>query len=452
MDYLSEDTIKRAAIQFLKTYYKFRPRGVGETIVSTDMETKDGIIADGYFSFPKEDGSPFTATLEATAFDVQQEVKYTLQKTRLLWDAVAVGSIVTALVMTLLWAYRYWSLSSLGWLASLILVISILAGAVFIFQQLFRYASRYKYIYAVEQFKRYHADEQWIAIGYDVFKDAEDASLKELKNQCVVNGFGLLQVEKDERLLMLISPAREEIFERHRKSFQFVNHPIAKTLHFDKLNASIIAAPRNFDRFRSPFMGQVMICIASFLVLSGVFYRQWQARPVKYVNEVALRDSLSAKAANMTGETTDDFSDRDPAAAYNSSGSLNVDPRLKTDSAPLAASKEEVGLYVYTNEGYTAYDCSRADIRGVKYIVQDWECNTFDQAKARILKLKQYGLIANCISLKCSANGERGYAVYYEFMYTDFNAANMKGQKIIKELQSLDLPADFIKIRKLHGQ
>ena len=53
---------------------------------------------------------------------------------------------------------------------------------------------RYRYIYAVEQFKKYHADEQWVAIGEDVFENPNDKYLKELKKQCVYNGFGLISM------------------------------------------------------------------------------------------------------------------------------------------------------------------------------------------------------------------------------------------------------------------
>ena len=451
MDYLSEETIKRATLQFLKTYYKFRPRGVGETVVSTDMETSTGVVADGYFSFPKEDGSPFIATFEATSYEVAKEVRFSLRKQQLIWDSFAVGSGVSALIIAFLWAYKLWELGAMGWTLSLFLVFCILAISVFAFQQFFNTASRYRYIFAVEQFKQYHADEQWIAIGYDVFDDAEDVNLVELKSQCVENGFGLLQVDKDEHLLMLISPAQEEVFAHRRRSFGFFNHPVSKTLQIDKLGNTIREAPRNFQRFRRPFMAQAMICLAAATVISGVFYRQWQGRPMLYANELIRQDSLSKKAKMMIGETGMDTLAEDGALAYRSNGAtyINTDGLEQNYSG---VSKNEVGLYVYTNEGYIAYDCSRADIQGTKYIVQDWECSNFEEARDRINQLKRYGLIANCISLKCSVNAKSGYAVYYEFMYNDQKAANQKALKIIQELKALHVPSDMIKIRRLHAE
>ena len=452
MDYLSEDNIKRATLQFLKTYYKYRPRGIGETLINMDMQTASGIIADGYFSFPKEDGSPFTATFEATSAAVAQEVRYTTQRKQLSWDSFAVSSVETALLLAFLWDFNLWNLSKAGWVLSLFLVAGIMAVTVFAYQQISKNFYRYRYIYAIEQFKQYHADEQWIAIGYDVFPNPEDPYLVELKSQCVRNGIGLLKVDRDEHLLMLISPAREEVFAHRRRSFGFFSHPISRKLQIDKLGKALGAAPRNFQRFKRPFLAQAMVCLASMVLISGVFYRQWEARPVHYANEREWQASLAQKAKGMRPESPEDNPDKE-VQAPNSSGSANVAPGTANVGMEMGSNKEEVGMYVSTVDGYITYDCARADIRGTKYIVQDWVCNSFEAARNRIDQLRRYGLIASCLSLKCSiAASGGGYAVYYEYIYSDFNAANTKGQKIKNELQALHLPSDFVKIRVLHGR
>ena len=93
----SENNIKRSALQFLKMYYRNRPR-TGETSTQLNQTTDSGIIADGILFFPKENGDKFLASVEATSFDTREEVKYLLQRNLLFWDCIMVASAVTALM------------------------------------------------------------------------------------------------------------------------------------------------------------------------------------------------------------------------------------------------------------------------------------------------------------------------------------------------------------------
>ena len=94
----------------MKTYYKFRPRA-GETVISYDRMHPTGVIVDGHLEFPKEDGSYFVATFEATSAAKSAEVRYTLQRQQLLWDAFAIGSVSTVTLMLFLWVYNVWSVT-----------------------------------------------------------------------------------------------------------------------------------------------------------------------------------------------------------------------------------------------------------------------------------------------------------------------------------------------------
>ena len=194
MDFLSEDTIKRATLSFMKTYYKFRPRK-GETVISYDKMHPTGVIVDGHLEFPKEDGTPFIATFEVTSAASANEVRYLLQHQQLMWDGLALSSVATATIMLVLWIFNIWSLTQAGWLFSLLLVGTFMGLTYLAFQMFFRSAGRYRYIYAIEQFKQYHADEQWVALAHDVFDVGTDPNFMELKNQCVENGFGLVIVD-----------------------------------------------------------------------------------------------------------------------------------------------------------------------------------------------------------------------------------------------------------------
>jgi uncharacterized membrane protein len=441
LQFLSEDTIKRATLSFMKTYYKFRPRR-GETVISYDRAHASGVIVDGHLEFPKEDGSLFVATFEATSAATSEEVRYSLQRQQLLWDAFAAASVGTVVVMLVLWIYNLWSLNQSGWLFSLSLPLTLIFLAVIAYHMFFRSAGRYRYIYAIEQFKQYHADEQWVAVGFDVFNEGSDPNFMELKNQCVENGFGLVIVDKDEHVNLLITPAREEVFGKKRRSLKFMENPSLKNLR----NFS----PTNLGRYQRPYMAQALTCLVSLGVLSGVFYRQWQVRPIETVSSTShYQEQLEGMVDSLHPDIPKTIYKKEDAAKVEA----NVLPYSGSTNEAISSTvsnKTQVGLYVYTpTDGYLSYDCARAGMRGTKYVVQDILYKSFDEARKRIDQLKTYGLIANCISLSCTESASQGYCVYYELMYNNEANAQSKANQIKKELDDLHLPNDFIKIRVL---
>ena len=426
----------------MKTYYKFRPRK-GETVISFDKMHPEGIIVDGHLEFPKEDGSLFTATFEATSAASGAEVRYTVQKQQLLWDALAVSSTFTAVFMLFLWIYNAWSLTDAGWLFSIVLVMVLMGLGLLGYHMLFKSAGRYRYIYAIEQFKQYHADEQWVAIGYDVFSDGTDTNFMELKNQCVDNGFGLVVVDKEEYVNLLITPAREEVFGKRRRSLKFMENPSVQSLR--QFAPSQLS---NLERYRRPYMAQALTCLFSLAVLGGVFYRQWQIRPVQtFFSDATMQDSLARLSLTLIPETNQ-YLIKKQDVALTQSPQANINTIITQPHT--VENRAEIGLFVYTpTDGYLTYDCARAGMRGTKYVVQDILYPTFEEARKRIEQLKTYGLIANCISLTCTESTTSGYCVYYDLMYNAEETANSKAIQIKKELTQLHLPNDFIKIRML---
>ena len=433
---ISEATIKRAMLAFMKSYYKFRPR-TGETIVNTDRIHPNGIIVDGYLEFPKEDGSPFVATFEATSAATAKEVKYTIQTNQLTWDAMAAGSILTVIVMAILWRANIITVFQTGWTGTFIVLVALFAALSGLCYYIAHPFIRYRYIPAVEQFKQYHADEQWIALSNDVFASNDDTEFLELRNQCVHFGFGLASINNDEHVNLLITPAREELFTHHRRSLKFSDNPAMVGIKN--------SIPVNLDRFRRSYMTQAIICGVSVIALSGLFFKQWSQRQVQYVQggEIKHFQDLEKKLGDYQPEPNDRI--------INPKDAIPIKKNVADYAVATTDDKTEVGLYVYSpSEGYLTYDCARAGVRGRKYVVQDQICETFDEARNRIIKLKAFGLIANCISLKCTENAtSRGYCVYYELIFNDQSSANKKAMAIKQALISLNLPSDFVKIRVL---
>ncbi len=447
MEYLSEDTIKRATLAFMKTYYKFRPRN-GETVIHYDMMHPSGVIVDGQLTFLKEDGTPFLATFEATSTSSVDEVLYRLQNKQLRWDAVGVGSVFMLVPFIILSILNRWSINQTGWVFSVLLIISLFILG-FLAYQFFNHTSgRYRYIYAIEQFKQYHADEQWVALGNDVFTDPMDINFAELKLQCVKNGFGLLTVDKEDHVNLLITPAREEVFGKTRRTLKFEETPI--------LNSGLKRLPSaiSLERYARPYLHQIVISTVSFIVLAGLFFHSWQQRPIITIsNAAAYRDSMTQRGSMMepTKEMSTDF-------VYQPEDVVKNIPSSNLDATTVSMPPSEpikVGLYVFTvQDGYISYECERLDMHGTKYVVQDLTFNNFNDAKRRIEHLKTFGLIANAISLDCTVNAssKRDYCVYYEVIYNEEKIANTKAIDVIRQLEKLGLNYDFIKIRTLNFQ
>ena len=436
MEFLNEDTIKRATLAFMKTYYKFRPHS-GETIISYDRMHGSGIVVDGYLEFPKEDGQIFVATFEATSALTASEVRYSVQRNQLFWDALAAGSMGALVIMVVLWFYNIWSVTAYSPYLGILLILTLVSIFTITYHFTFHTAGRYRYIYALEQFKQYHADEQWVAMGNDVFTDGTDAHFMELKNQCVENGFGLVVVRADEHVDLLITPAREEVFGKKRRALKFMENPSVQNLkNFSN---------RNLERYRRPYMAQMATCVLSFAVMSGLFYRQYQLRPINViVNEKAYQDTLAVQSAFLKEEPN--------VYLYNKKDVALKDKTVKpySETAPMNEPKTEVGFFVYTpTDGYLTYDCARAGVRGTKYVVQDQVTANFELARKRIDQLKSFGLIANAISLSCTESAAKGYCVYYELMFNDQKSANSKAILIKKDLEDLHLPNANIQLRVL---
>ena len=266
--YLSEDTIKKRGIAFLKSYYRFRPRGSSGTIAKIDMRADGGIIADGFLKFDKEDGSPFTVTFEATSWHTRDEVYFKTQDNLLNWDSIALSLIITTLIV--LWMEQINFLDfydqgfGMGFLISWMLFLSL----IIIFKLSLRYLQRYRYIYAIEQFKQYFATEQWICISEDVFASSRDQRLAELKKQCISYGVGLLIMRHNEDVLPVITPAREIKGQKKKKILNFVDLPAWS----NELKKRLLNSPQDFNkqtnRFRRSYVKQQVIG-ATFLCFLG---------------------------------------------------------------------------------------------------------------------------------------------------------------------------------------
>lgn len=469
MKHLNEDTIKKLGIRFLKEHYKFRPR-TGNTVTSFDQESSDGIITDGLFTFISEDGSPFLATLEATSFESKEEVFFRRQEKLLAWDSAIYAAFLAVTFFALSHHYDWVTINKDGWLVTMFCLVSILAGGYWIARFFVKGFQRYRYIYAIEQFKKYHADEQWIAIADDVFDDHTNNYLEELKSQCVRNGFGLISVNSEEIARILITPSRQEVFGETRLSKKFQNRDEAlqyskreKVKGFwNRMIAKITGnrSTTSVARYQRSFNSQILLGLVAVLILSGIFYKEAQEAPLAYVNEKDYDKVLAEKKKKAKPETPDYVID----SAYVDRNGEKVKPYLEVAGEGVGDTEahwevefakyfDDYGeqyaeIYISTDEGkYVSYDCERFfNYEGTKYMIQEGTYENVRSARKQLIRLKKQGINAHCLWTGCLNEEEMEFIIFVDFL---FDKKKEAGVILTNFKRRFQLEKGYLKIRSI---
>ncbi len=437
MPSLTENDIKKAALRFLKSHYRQRQRE-GRAVLSSDMRGAGGIIADGFLSFPQQEGEIFRATLEATSYDSRDEVRFKKRRRLLWWDSTALALLLGAVLLSTAYISGYFSVREIGAALSLAFLAMAITFIFFFFYTVLRPLRRYRYIYAIEQFKQYYADEQWVAIGEDVFPNYhDDAYYLELRDQCIYNGFGLMVIRENKPPLMQVTPSRQDLFQNRRDLIPLFSQEevgrIAESTNYPNWLRQF--APRNFIDYQRQYKYQMILCGISLLFIGAVFYEELKISEVKVEDEQAYRRRmLEVKEANRGNQlpqtlTPSDYVMDTPyvwpppvradAEPYRGLG-LAIGP--PPGPAPLPAPDQQRGDFFVGSpglEGLVLYDCSRLNVRGEAFMLQEGVYASFAEAVERIEQLKAFGLEASGVWLGCFNGGQRSYAVYFGLLFRE---------------------------------
>ncbi len=424
---INENIVKKIALRFFRHHYKYRLRHEDQPVVAKyDLEAAGGIIADGYYSFKNPDGEKFSATFEATGKDSKNEVIYRPQKIILLWDGLAVASIFTLFLFALNYSYHFHTLDERTLLTRIgLVVLSMLAGLGIFYLAAMQFR-RYRYIYAIEQFKKYHATEQWIALAYDVFEDPNDKYFKELKNQCVYNGFGLLLVDKNLDPKILITPSRQDIFMGKRRSVDFdgdSNLPQPATggglspwwKQLGLKLPKVLKKDTSLLRYRRRFFHQMVITGACITLLGVVFWKELHSSAYQLVDKREYRNDLAKSKSNNVLEQEDYLSERsqDPIKR-NTNEKYWLREKSKRAAKASGNSKDTIcEVLISREEGKTLhYPCERfINFDGKKFVVQEGHYPGKAEAEAALIRLKESGLEATALPLSFFSNAS-GYIVF----------------------------------------
>jgi hypothetical protein len=446
----SEDDIKHIALSCLKSYYKYYPRK-GNTEVKLNQRAEGDIIADGYLSFVQEDGSTFTATFEATSLKKRAEVLFRIQKELLFWDSLTVSCFI-CLLLTIwehLFVNNYW-IPHYGLGVSILVIILLIALIGGLVAFLLRKRRRYRYIYAIEQFKRYFAHDQWIAISDRIFPDKGDKHYEELRQQCVYNGFGLIIVNDKGEAHVKVAPARTDTFKDKRETLQFfsseelsrrINLRISERKGWQKylpLPKSVVkfdASKLKVSRFKRFYGNQIFISLISLVLLSAVLFREYEKEKT-----IEIRDPQTYREEMMNlrlypypfyGPDTIDILD----TPYVRSIPFNpgVEPYPLDNS-----SFDQAGLIILSREGlFIEYACERiSDTYTSRFAIDGGRYRSLDRARQVIRRLNRRGVSASILWMGCF-NEKNEYMVFIGQFFPNRSGAESELPVVSRRVRQL---------------
>ena len=441
---LTEDNIKRATLSFLKSYYKNNSsRGFGETEATTDMVTGSGIIADGYLKFSvdqdssselsrekaeaqileeenvKREKKVFLATFEATSQATAEEVQYVTQKRLLILDALAFASLIAAGSYMFNYLNEQFTLNQLGTFLFFAGFFAVLIVSAISYMVLMRNNARYRYIYAIAQFKKYFADEQWVSFGEDVFANPNNKYLLELKKQCIRQGFGLISVTKDLQPNLVMTPAREKTGSTRRKIMDFFEKKTANTKAFSWVKEIHIPTFSNADtadylRYTKSYWKQAVIVLASLFIMGEVYLEELKNPNIAYVDESQYEKLIKKETENNEPEPIinldsieqiEDALDRQEKQLQNpkNNSTKKQQQAIAPTISPIPVPKQHTALIISTGlDEYISYGCDRLKgFKGDKYLVQISESRSDTEAVRKVKAFNENGFRANAVWLGC---------------------------------------------------
>ncbi len=461
MQTLSENRIKKAGIVYLKNYYKHRPRS-SATTASLDLKTDDGIIADGRVTFLTEDHKEFVATFEATSKESQNEVLFSKNQLRLFWDVLATVFSTFAVMYFFGIGDAYLSLAAYGIVKGISMLLLLLTVCFFLLRSILIPFSRYRYIYAIEQFKAYEANDQWIVLANDVFQTPEDDYLIELKKQCVENGIGLLEVNQKDEVIALITAAREPVQLKKKRRISFVSDNKVIGNYSEKLKPGLSKVwqkiwpqkliKTSLNRYQSANVNQVIISAVALLVIAFHVYNQYEAIGPKYIDVQKHNAELEELAKSSHLETPIYIIDSLGEVPFNAKYTpFKIIDQVNLESNPIRKvvnSKEEF-LVSDENDNLIRYDCERFyNYKGDLFLVQlSLEEEVLD-SEDLIYDLKNEAIDLNTVWLGCFNGNEKRYATYFGELYPDKNEAIRQAELLRRLLTQIKIKKEIV-IRKI---
>lgn len=479
MSSLTENTVKQIALGYLKSFYRLRKRAFNTvTLTGTDMRGADGLIADGFLHYSEEDGSVFTATFEATSQATRDEICYRPRLGHVLWDGMAFASLLSPTILAIVHIFGEYPLAAENFYFRLFLLFLSIPLWVSIYFVLFRRLPRYRNIFAIEQFKQYKANDQWVAFGYDTFAGMRKKYRKELIRQCTRYGFGLIEITAQRLPKLIMAPSRAENFVPEQSVFNFLPKG-----EWKKRLESITLGPwqrikkaikerlqpvqnRYFRWFPRTYYNQWSLVTMGLLAMVFLIRIEYQQLPVLFPNESRYKKRVLAEHENQRPEPDFFIVDAPIAGFYDStfvpyevgineeqfSGLIQTEEDVEeviSDTAPplrilSAEPGEEVALY---------YTCDRYNgLYQTFYLLADSVYLQLSSARQRMAAFNDLGISATAVWPPCLGGTGRGFLVYLDEVLIDSTSAELLRDSLQSQLDSTARPLRVLEFHPITNQ
>ncbi len=465
---LSEQEIKAITLRLLKKYYRNRLRA-GEVEVTADVRGKGGIVADGFLYYPRPGGTQFVATFEATSFDSRMEARYTQRRNLLLWDNLVFALWGTAIGGMFNFARQLVPIKIYGPLLPWVMFATVFTVLFFAYRILFSNRVRYRKIYAIEQFKQYYSDEQWISVGQDVFRDVLDPHFIELRRQCIRFGIGLIVVDKEGRPHIHLTPSREDVFEGRREVVQLLTgkqfaqrvQTLADRDWLRRFQGRLrgVLDPQNpewINRFQRYRPKHWIAAAAAVMLITAIWYREYDAWLHRKVPHKVYAEEVSRQARSFPKDPPGYRLDTpyywpepflDDRISYLDEW---LEDRLAQGNARRNAQRNTIA--VEEGLGLIYYDCARfRNFDGVKFILLDAVYPDFESAALRVEQLQYQGVQGGSLWLGCFHSSSREFAVFFGPIFNTPQEA-LRVAENLEYLRSDRSTEEFLTVKAITNQ
>ena len=480
MAILNENDVKSAFLPFLREFYRFRYEYNPLTAKSSlNNVSRDGYIADGLLQFQKQDNSTFTCTFEASSKETKEEVTFTQNRTHFLWDCITSGLLLSAfLLSTLFIANPVW-LAGLTLFAKIGLTAGLILIGFFTWYFLAENKKKYRSIYAIEQFKQYYADDQWIALAEDVFPSPLHPYLLELKDQCVYNGIGLAIVYSDQPVRLINAPSSLGPIHKNRKMVNWITDtelyqslssnakaaaayqtplstPIARLTTvvnqyllsplFKALSKNVNPSSSMLTQFSKSYRIQKVVALLLILIIGALYYHADSKKEVVYAEkptQIYQPENINSNSP----EHKDGFvlNETEKPITYGKTYSTGEKGLPKQEPQTITAPQNEPSTSTQSNSTATEF-CQQIKRSGGWYL-QDSKFNSASAANKRVTELQNKGFKADAFNSTCL--GEPGWVVRLDFNQYSDKIAKFMAEDYQRQITAAGLKANKVIVKKV---
>ncbi len=466
MSSLSENAIKQIALGYLKSFYRLRNRAANTgTLTGLDMRGANNIIADGFLHYTQEDGIVFSATFEATSQATRDEICYRPRIAHVLWDGMVFTSFLLPTFLAVAHISGYFPLVGEDFYWRLLLFLATIPAVLGVYFVLFRRLPRYRYIFAIEQFKQYPANDQWVAFGYDAFSGLPAKYRDELQRQCTRYGFGLIEVTAQRKPKLIMAPSMADNFVPKTSTFNFL-----PTGEWQKQLENLAMGPwkklknylserlrpmqnQYFRWFPRTYYNQWSLMLVGFLAMIFFIRIEYRRLPVNFPSERVYRNQTLRSAEDNRPEREYFKVDAPIAGFYDSTfqpyemriNEEQFEALIQTEGSDHADSISLPPVRIIAalpgHEAALYYSCDRYNrLDQTFFLLVDSIYQQQAEARRQLSHLNEKGLTATAVWPPCLGGTGQGFLVFVDEIVQDSTTAFQLRDSLQTHLDSLDRP------------